>query len=91
MCWLSPATTSSPRPRAAPRGTMEPAEGSVEAEAFRRITEYGRHDFVRVHEARERDHSYARFQEAVPWEPDYRWADQSRGGAHRQWQTTHCH
>jgi len=42
---------------------MEPANGSVEAEAFRRITEYGRHDFVRVHEARERDHSYARFQE----------------------------
>lgn len=44
-------------------GTIEPAEGTVEAEAFKRMTEYAHRDFDRVHEARERDHSYARFQE----------------------------
>lgn len=42
-------------------GTIEPAEGTVEAEAFKRMTEYAHRDFDRVHEARERDHSYARF------------------------------
>jgi hypothetical protein len=44
-------------------GTIEPVEGTAEAEAFRRMTEYAHRECDRVHEAHERDHSYARFQE----------------------------